>query len=172
MALTLVVTGLLGFWAGRVSAPAPAGDEALRELVLAHEAQLTALRARPPPSTLQGPCSTVATLSATDSEAIRSELARLVQEALRTEAKAPSAEPEPDKPRPEEPDPTRLAMSQDAQHLVDKALSARRWTEHDAQSFRMLAPNLPESHRQALMRQLAMAVNEGRLQLDTRGPPF
>jgi hypothetical protein len=174
LVLTGAVTGLLGFWAGHAVSPASAGDDELRQLVLAHDAQLAALRTQAPPPVLQGSCTTVASLSATDSAAIRAELARIVREELGTAERAPAAEPPPpEKPRAEEPpDPEHQALHQDAQRLVDVALNARRWTDRDAESFQRLAPLLPEAKRQALMQQLVMAINEGRLQVETRGPPF
>ncbi|MFY0527048.1 hypothetical protein ACN28I_29210 [Archangium gephyra] len=171
LALTGTVTGLLGFWAGRASVPTPEADDALRQLVLAHDAQLAALRSQPPPPP-QGTCTTVATLSANDSASLRAELARLVREELHPEPRAPSAEPPPELPRAETPAPEQLPLIQDTQRLVDSALSARRWTDQDAEAFRRLAPHLPDAQRRALMQQVVVAINEGRIQMETRGLPF
>ncbi len=172
VALTGAVTGLLGFWAGRASVPTPEGDDALRQLVLAHDAQLAALHSRPPQPP-QGTCTTIATLSANDSASLRAELARLVREELHPEQQAPSAEPPPHKPRAEAPTPEQLPLIQDTQRLMDSALGARRWTAQDAESFRRLLPGLPDAQRQAFLQQLVVAINEGRLQVETRGgPPF
>lgn len=99
--------------------------------------------------------------------ATQSALAVEIASRVRAALDAPRA-PEPDAPA----TPEALAARSDAEELLDRALSARAWTEQDAVALRPLLPHLAGSDLDALMLALSRALNEGQLALLTEGPPF
>ncbi|MBN8229482.1 hypothetical protein JYK02_18385 [Corallococcus macrosporus] len=56
--------------------------------------------------------------------------------------------------------------------VVDRALSARRWGEAQARELSASAPSLTMQQREDLLRRLIMAINQGQLKVETRGPLF
>jgi hypothetical protein len=143
-------------------------DEELRQLVREQRDQLTALQR---PGSAQGHCTVVSTLSAQDAAALRADLARLVDERLGG-AKAQPAPANTRKIEVEEPSSDAVAATAEAYRVIDQAVSARHWTEREAESFRQLLPKLTGEQRQEVTQRLTLAINEGRMSVSTLGPPY
>lgn len=58
------------------------------------------------------------------------------------------------------------------EHLVDEALKSTEWTEARAQSLRRIQAQLTSEQAASLAQRLAVAVNEGKLAIQTDGIPF
>ncbi|NOK31878.1 hypothetical protein HMI49_01510 [Corallococcus exercitus] len=56
--------------------------------------------------------------------------------------------------------------------VVDRALSARRWGEAQARELAASVPSLTPQQQVDLLRRLSVAINEGQLKVETRGPLF
>ncbi|RKG83186.1 hypothetical protein D7W79_00660 [Corallococcus exercitus] len=56
--------------------------------------------------------------------------------------------------------------------MVDRALSARRWGDAQARELAASVPSLTPQQQVDLLRRLSVAINEGQLKVETRGPLF
>lgn len=116
----------------------------------------------------RGPALQAAEAQALD--ALRAELVRLREELTALQA---SLQPEAPTARPESPPPpASIASGQEGHGLIDLALSRGRWDEADAERLRLLLAEMTDAQRMEVMLRLNRAANEGRLRLETRGPPF
>ncbi|GMU00559.1 hypothetical protein KH5H1_46790 [Corallococcus caeni] len=90
------------------------------------------------------------------------------------QAHASSAAPR-DTPAPREP-PAPNARNAEAwargNEVVDRALSDRRWGEAQARELAASVPLLTQQQQLDLLRRLSVAINEGQLKVETRGPLF
>lgn len=68
------------------------------------------------------------------------------------------------------PTPEQLVIEEHALAQVERAIARGRWGDEDRVVLRRLLGGLHREQREAVMRQLVMAVNDGRLQLDPIGP--
>jgi hypothetical protein len=94
---------------------------------------------------------------------------RLVAEALAdTRAPAPPEEP----PAAPAPSPERVAAAAEAADLVDRAVSAGRWTDADARGLRARLPLLTAEAREEALSRFFGALNSGRLRVETEGRPL
>lgn len=59
-----------------------------------------------------------------------------------------------------------------AEELVGAALGTGVWSEHDRDELRGLLPHLEAARREALMRKLIVALNNGAMHAQVTGPPF
>ncbi len=66
----------------------------------------------------------------------------------------------------------RVASQQRASQLIDGAISRRQWTDADVDSLQTLFHQLTTEQQAEVLRQYAVAVNEGRLVPQTDRLPF
>ncbi|MFY0572753.1 hypothetical protein ACN28E_54230 [Archangium lansingense] len=170
LAASLVLGPTTGFLAGRLTAPDTGDGPVLREL-----AQQRALleehlaRAEAPPPEVR--CAVAApTGSTVDAQWLRTELAQVLREELALHAGAPDAAPRP--PPSSEPPARSLTAHQDGLQVVDRAISARRWTTEDAAALRRVLPDMTASQRTEVIRHLLTTLNSNTLEVQTQGPPF
>ncbi len=102
-------------------------------------------------------------LDAEERKAIAVEVARV----LRAAPAAPEPERAPPAAAPEAP-----RARAEANQIVERALSARVWTEQDVVALRLLLPKLAAADQEAVMSALIQAINAGQLQVRFRGPPI
>ncbi|MGE6756854.1 hypothetical protein ACQKGO_02480 [Corallococcus interemptor] len=103
--------------------------------------------------------------------------ARIEQAVTRAlQAHAPASKTAPgDEPAPQEPpipDARNAAAWARGNEVVDRALSARRWGEAQARELSASSSSLTVQQRENLMRRLIVAINQGQLKVETRGPLF
>ncbi|MBZ4330598.1 hypothetical protein [Corallococcus sp. AS-1-12] len=55
---------------------------------------------------------------------------------------------------------------------MERALSARQWRDAQARELAASVPLLTQQQQVDLLRRLSVAINEGQLQVETRGPLF
>jgi HPt (histidine-containing phosphotransfer) domain-containing protein len=65
-----------------------------------------------------------------------------------------------------------LAAYAQAQKLLEEAAVARSWTDKQAAMLSQLLPRATGAQAETLLKQLAVALNEGQIALQTSGPPF
>ncbi len=157
--ITSFVTGFIGLVAGilladRLDEPAPAPVA-----VHAVPAKVT------PPST-----TSVATLTVDDlRRVIREELTALA--AHQASASAPPARAAAIEPQ-SELTAEQSATVQQAQALLQSAITRRQWTDADAEALRTHLHNLPGPEQLELLRQFSVAVNQGRIVPESDQLPF
>ncbi|WP_375772844.1 hypothetical protein NR798_18800 [Archangium gephyra] len=167
---SLILGPTAGFVAGRLTAPDTGDGPVLREL-----AQQRALleehlaRAEAPPPEIR--CAVAAPTGGTvDAQWLRTELARVLREELAPHTGAPDAAPR--APPASEPPAQSLAAHQEGLQVVERALSARRWTPEDAAALRQELPHMTASQRAEVIRRLLTALNTQTIDVQTRGPPY
>jgi hypothetical protein len=164
--LSLLVTGAVGFAAGRGTAPASPQDEVLLALK-EQSARMDALSAR-----VAGGGGRCAAASPVDPVMIRAEVARAVREELAASPKASGqARTEPPAERPP-PAPESVAAAEQATRLVDAALQRRQWGDEQAREVRRLMARLDDEQRRALLIRISTAINTRQVEVTTRGPPY
>jgi hypothetical protein len=102
---------------------------------------------------------------------IREELAQaLANHPMAAQAAAPPSSDEPD-PLPA---PSQAAIERfDIERAeIDQEIRRGTWTASDRERLRSALPGLTPEMREALMRQLVVAANEGRIHSETHGPLF
>ncbi|WP_375756287.1 hypothetical protein [Corallococcus exercitus] len=104
-------------------------------------------------------------------------LEQAVTRALQAQAQAQASGPGPqDDDRPSQEPPVPEAQNAAAwargNEVVDRALSGRKWGEAQARELSASVPSLTMQQREDLLRRLIMAINQGQLKVDTRGPLF
>jgi hypothetical protein len=66
-----------------------------------------------------------------------------------------------------------LGAFEQAEVLLDDAGRRGRWTTSEGRNLRDMLPHLSDSHRDAILKRLAIAINQGQLRVETGGlPPF
>lgn len=105
-----------------------------------------------------------ATLDAREHDAIAAAVARVLGGAG-TAGAPPAAEPP-------APSPEAAQARRDAEQVIERARSAKAWTDDDALAFQQLLVRLTPKDREAVVLALTRALNEGRIALRTDGPPF
>ncbi|MBZ4375762.1 hypothetical protein [Corallococcus sp. AS-1-6] len=55
---------------------------------------------------------------------------------------------------------------------MERALSARQWGDAQARELAASVPLLTQQQQVDLLRRLSVAINEGQLKVETRGPLF
>lgn len=99
---------------------------------------------------------------------LRAEIAALAASRPGTGSEgAPAA---PAAPRP--PSAESVAASEDAAQRVDEAIGRGAWTDRDRIALRGVMPELTNEQTEVVMSKLVLAINEGRLKLDSPGPLF
>ncbi|RYZ44073.1 MAG: hypothetical protein EOO71_00960 [Myxococcaceae bacterium] len=102
--------------------------------------------------------------------------ARIEQAVSRAlQAQASSAAPREDAPKPQAPpvpDARNAAAWARGNEALERALSARRWGEAEARELSASVPALTPQQQMDLLRRLSVAINEGQLKVETRGPLF
>jgi hypothetical protein len=104
-----------------------------------------------------------------DAEDVR----RVVREELaahRASADAPRGSPDSSPADP--PSQAQAAAATQAEALLRGALARRSWTEADADALRSLTHELPPDRQAEILRQLAVAINQGRIVPQTERIPF
>jgi hypothetical protein len=105
-----------------------------------------------------------------DASWLRAELTQVLREELALHTGAPDAEP---RPRPPSEPPARsLAALQEGHQVVDRAISARRWTAEDAAALRRVLADMTALQRTEVTRRLLTTLNSNTLEVQTQGPPF
>jgi hypothetical protein len=104
-------------------------------------------------------------IQAVDKGAIRD----AVREAIGEELAAARAEDEAAEPVPAA---ETLVAVDSGQQYVQQAIGRGRWNAEDASRVRDLGAGLSAEQYQEMVRPLAIAINEGRVQLEVEGPPF
>jgi hypothetical protein len=65
-----------------------------------------------------------------------------------------------------------LEAQADGERLVDEALSAGRWTDEEARTFREVSSRMNGEHIADLVARLSTALDRNELDVSTSGPPF
>jgi hypothetical protein len=165
----LVLGPIAGFLVGRQTAPA-ADTSVLREFERQRALleKLVAQAPTPPPEVQRAVAASPA--SAEDLARLRSELTQVLREELAQRASPPEATPPPIARA--EPSPRNLEAHQQGHQLIDAATRARRWTDEDAQAFRLVLGDMTEAQREDVLRRLVTTINGRTLDIQTRGAPF
>lgn len=72
----------------------------------------------------------------------------------------------------EEPSPEQLLGGQQAQELLQRAVQIGKWDDRDRSQFRAQFRSLTSPQQAELVRQLNVALNEGKLPFDPAAPPI
>lgn len=70
------------------------------------------------------------------------------------------------------PSPEAVAARRDAELLLERAQSAKEWTERDVRELNALRPALSPDDQNAVLLALTRAMNEGRLTMSQEGLPY
>ncbi|KFA90646.1 hypothetical protein [Archangium violaceum] len=172
LAASLILGPATGFFVGRLTAP-DTGDRPLL-LELARQRALLEehlARAEAPPPEVR--CAVVSPSGGTvDAQWPRAELVQVLRDELARahHTEAPDTAPRP--PPPSEPPARSLAAHQEGHQMVDRAISARRWTTEDAAALRWVLADMTAPQRAEVIRRLLATLNSNTLDVQTQGPPF
>lgn len=165
---------LLAFAAGFLLArltgghPAEIGKDDLRGIESRLEQlSLAASNGAPP-----GSARCVATV---DGESIRAELQQALQSAhdcTQAAGERGSSEDDAKKGARAAPSPKAIAALEKGRELISQALSKQVWGDEQAGAFRLALAQVDEDGQAELLRELVPALNDGRIQVRTSGPPF
>ncbi|MCP3143011.1 hypothetical protein [Pyxidicoccus xibeiensis] len=160
--LSLAVAGVGGYGLARSAdaEPAPAGPTVQEQLELQH-ALLVSLRAQV--SALD--------LKLADLSRSRAPVVVAAPSALAATALASGAPAAPDAPREVAREDAEELLAR-GEEVVVSALGTGRWRTEDVLALRAVLPGMPKAQREALLRRLITARNEGRLTPDEGGPLF
>ncbi|MFY2558929.1 hypothetical protein ACN469_14970 [Corallococcus terminator] len=169
---SLCLGPLVGFVAGRVTAPSSADTSPVLEELARQRALLESVleAARAPPFQMRQ-ASAPPTGSTVDAVWLRAELAQILREELGN--RAPSGPEDAQKQPPvAEATPQNLAAFQEGTQVIDNAIAARRWTEEDATALRGALGAMTPAQRDEVIRRLVVTLNTNTLEVRTRGSPF
>jgi len=144
----------VGFAIGRVTAPSSP-----------EPATVSVVERGAPAVIAPGTC--VAHLGDDDLRRLRDEVVAAIAPGSPAAAIVPPAEDPPPPPTPEQ-----LAAEDASARLLDTAIAAGRWTDADAAALRGQLGTVPDATRIAMLQRMAVAINSGRLHVDTTGAPF
>jgi hypothetical protein len=120
-------------------------------------------------------CPPRASLDPEERKALVDEIMAAVRTAMVDGRGAQQAAVAEDPPKPA-PTPVRTADAisarQEADDLIGRAVAAATWTDGDRDAFRQLRTRMVEPDLGEVMRALSRDLNEGRLKVQTPGPPF
>ncbi|MCP3065127.1 hypothetical protein LXT21_40780 [Myxococcus sp. K38C18041901] len=164
-AVTLVLVLGAGFLAGRQAASTT--DAAVMSELERVRARLDALAdSHLAPTRVD--CPSVMAPSV-DTTRLGVELAQVLREELARSLAAPRPV---SAPALAEPLPQSSGAHQQARHLLDDAVRARRWTTEDALAFRRALVDMTPTQRDEVIRRLVTSINSQALDIQTQGPPF
>jgi hypothetical protein len=116
-------------------------------------------------------CPTQLKLDPEEHQALVNELAAAVRSALDTDGKLEVSHQEtPRAPAPKTVSPEAAAARKKVDELIGRAVAAHAWTDRDLMDLRVLKPQLADPEE--AMRTLVQAMNDGRVTVQTMGPPF
>ena len=97
---------------------------------------------------------------------------RVVREELATLGSVSAEAKQAVQPLPPQVTAQQVAAASHAQSVLEGAIARRAWTEQDADAMRDAFPDLNGDQQSELLRQFAVAVNQGRLLPQTERVPF
>jgi hypothetical protein len=107
-------------------------------------------------------------------DVLRADIRRVLREELQLarvpEPLQPRVVAEPTAPSPATPE--AQAAAGQGRRIVQDALAARRWREQDVLAIRQVLPQISADDRDAMLRELIPAINNGRVALETVGEIF
>jgi hypothetical protein len=116
-------------------------------------------------------CPTQFKLDPEEHLALVNELAAAVRSSLDAGGKPEASHQEtPRASAPKVPSPEAVAARQKVDALIGQAIAAHVWTDRDRMDLRPLRPQLADPEE--VMRTLVQAMNDGRVSVQTQGPPF
>ena len=95
-----------------------------------------------------------------------------VTRALQAQASSTAPREEPASQEPAVPEAQNAMAWARGNEVVDRALNARRWGDAQARELSASVPALTTQQQVELLRRLSVAINEGQLKVETRGPLF